>query len=339
MAAATTISGSPISLSIIIPTYNGWRWLERCLASVERHRPASSEILVVDDASTDGTAERVASEFPRIRVIRLAKNRGFCGAANAGLAEARGAIVELLNNDTEVTANWSDAPLATLADPSIAAVAPLVCQLPFRGRIDSAGDRFWPIGVAKKRGEGRLREEAFHSAEDVDSVCACAAFYRASAIRQVGGFPDHYGAYLDDVDLGLRLRLAGRRLRYVPASRVLHWGSRSHAVRSRRITEQVARNSERLYWTNLTAGQLAVYLAPHLAFMLVQMAYKATKGDFAPWFVGKLSVLAEARSLWRTRQAAQRLRRAAAPVASGVREQVVSSAPSGVTPAAVGALT
>src|SRR5690242_7310556 len=89
--------------SIVIPTYNGRDLLARCLASIERHRPdparIPTEIIVVDNGSSDGTSEWLAHAYPAVRVVRLEPNRGFCGAANAGLAASRGAFVQLLNDD------------------------------------------------------------------------------------------------------------------------------------------------------------------------------------------------------------------------------------------------
>lgn len=296
-----------VRLSIVIPTFNNWRLLSRCLQTVALHRPSDCEVIVVDDASPVPIGSLVATHFPDVRVIRRATNGGFCRSANVGLQAARGTIVELLNDDTEVCADWTTRPLAAFADPTVAAVAPLVCKLPHRRRIDSAGDHYFPIGIAKKRGENRPVEHPYDRPGEVLTASASSAFYRRSAILAAGGFPEHFGAYLDDVDLGLKLRLAGHRCVFEPASRVMHWVSRSHPTGSRRIQQQVSRNSEFLFWENTTARQLAWLAAPHLVFLLVQLAYKAMRGDFGPWFAGKCAALADIRQLLARRRFAQGL--------------------------------
>lgn len=294
-------------LSIVIPTFNGVALLRRCLQTVERYRPADSEVIVVDDGSTDSTSDQVRLHFPTVRLVRLAGNSGFCRAANAGLEAANGRFVELLNNDTEVCAEWADAALAEFADPTVGAVAPLVCKLPYRRRIDSAGDRYYWYGRAKKRGEGQPRSAPFDQPAEVFAASASSAFYRTDLLRKIGGFPEHFGAYLDDVDVGFRIRLAGYRCVFCPPSRVLHWVSRSHSIKSRRLLQQISRNSERVFWANLRPGQLAWRAAPHLAFVLIELAYKSLRGDFSPWFAGKCAVLSELPRLWRQRRVAQSL--------------------------------
>lgn len=302
-----------LKLSIVIPTYNNYRLLQRCLRTVALHRPADTETIVVDDGSIEDIRELAAAEFPDVRVLRQTSNGGFCKAANTGLRAATGDIVELLNNDTEVCPGWTDKPLEAFADAKVGAVAPLVCKLPLRHRIDSAGDVYYWIGVAKKRGENQFAEAPFDRPVEVFTASASSAFYRREALLAVGGFPEHFGAYLDDVDLGFRLRLAGYKCLFEPESRVLHWVSRSHPTRSRRIQQQVSRNSEWVFWTNLTNRQLAMLAVPHLAFVLVQLAYKTVRGEFGPWFAGKCAAMGELPTVIDRRRHAQSLCRAGVP--------------------------
>lgn len=295
-----------VTVSIVIPTYNNRTLLQRCLATVMRHRTADSEVIVVDDGSTDSTAEMVRSRWPEVRLLQQ-PNRGFCAAANQGLRHSRGTFVELLNNDTEVTAGWLQAALPAFDDPTVASVAPLVRKLPYRATIDSAGDQYYWFGMAKKRGEGRPFAPPYDRPVEVFGASASSAFYRREALDKVGGFPEYFGAYLDDIDLGFRLRLAGYRCLFVPDSVVYHWVSRSYAIQSPRMKRQVALNSERVFWTNLTTGQLLMHVAPHLAYVLAQLAYKTVRGDFGPWFAGKCAALAEIPTLLKYRKQAQGL--------------------------------
>jgi GT2 family glycosyltransferase len=150
-------------LSVIIPSHCRADLLALCLRSVARHAPPDCEILVVDDASPGGVVSQMAAAFAGVRVVRLPRRSGFCVAANAGIAAASARVVELLNDDTEVTAGWAEAALRWFADPRVAAVAPLVLQNDpdrrARGlppRIDSAGDEYDRGGFARKRGRGAI---------------------------------------------------------------------------------------------------------------------------------------------------------------------------------------
>ncbi len=169
--------------SVVIPTYNGRELLDRCLASIARHRPAdrdrSIEVIVSDDGSNDGTAEWLASAYSEVRLVRVERNQGFCAAANRGIAMARGRFIQLLNNDTEVGAGWIEAGLAPFADATVGSVAPLVLVRSEPGRVDSAGrfvrptrlanqTRTWPAGA---RFAARPVEEVF-------GASGSSAFYR-----------------------------------------------------------------------------------------------------------------------------------------------------------------
>src|SRR5262249_14277562 len=182
-------------LPILIPSYRRPDLLALCLASVHRHAPPDAEILVVDDASALGVISATAGRFGGVRVLRLRRRGGFCAAVNAGLAAATGDIVELLNDDTEVTPLWADAALAWFADPDVRAVAPLVLWGPHGERIDSAGDRYFVGGVAAKRGHGQPVSAAPTQAVPIFGASGAAAFYRRDALLRLGGFPTHFGAY------------------------------------------------------------------------------------------------------------------------------------------------
>src|SRR5579862_8304165 len=102
-----------VSLSIVIPSHSRVDLLRLCLASLERHAPSPTEIIVVDDGSAGSAVSIAASEFAKVACIRLPRRRGFCIAANAGIRAARAPVVELLNDDTEVTAGWATAAFAS----------------------------------------------------------------------------------------------------------------------------------------------------------------------------------------------------------------------------------
>jgi GT2 family glycosyltransferase len=293
----------PGPLSIVIPSHHRADLLANCLATVQRHVPVGTEVLVVDDGSPDAVVSRVASAA-RVRVLRLPQQRGFCVAANEGLRHVSGTFVELLNDDTEVSAGWAEAALAVFADPVVAAVAPLVLQGPARNgtpRIDSAGDRYFLGGVAGKRCHGaELRPDDLRPAR-VFGASASSAFYRREVVLQVGAFPESFGAYFEDVDLSFRLHRAGYDLRFEPASRVWHHGAASHGPPRRRLLEQQSRNEELVFWRNLPARTLLRALPQHLAVVTAKAARRWREGTLRPFLTGRLRVLAELPELVRHR--------------------------------------
>ncbi len=170
------------ALSVVIPSHNRADLLRLCLASVQRYAPAGAEVLVIDDASPDGAVSATARAFAGIRVLQLEKQSGFCVAANVGLQTATNPIVELLNDDTEVEPGWADAALKWFADPTVAAVAPLVLRRSDDGSpcIDSAGDRYYLGGIAGKRGHGSGVAAEYLQARPVFGASASSAFIAAT---------------------------------------------------------------------------------------------------------------------------------------------------------------
>ena len=282
--------------SVVIPTYNGLPLLEVCLASVERHLPGGLdvEVLVADDGSTDGTASWLAERYPWVRLVRMEVNGGFCAAANAGLAAARGEFVQLLNNDTEVTAGWVEAGLAPFADPTVGSVAPLVLVRSDPSRVDSAGDSYALIGWPSKRGHGQAASAWLERpAERVFGASGSSAFYRASALRRVGTYDPSFGSYYEDVDLAFRLRWAGYTCVFTPRSRVLHEVSASYDHARPALQRRMSRNGEVLFWTDLPAGWLLLAVLPHLGFVLSQLVWRLLRGRARPFLLGKLDALRE----------------------------------------------
>jgi GT2 family glycosyltransferase len=291
----------------VIPTYNGLRWLEPCLASIARYTPPGFplEVIVADDASTDGTANWIADAHPDVRVVRLERNLGFCGAANAGIWASTGAFIQLLNNDAEVTAGWLEAGLAPFADPRVGSVAPLVLIRADPQRVDSAGDRYAAFGWPSKRGHGQSAAVwRNHPPDQVFGASGSSAFYRAEVLRSIGGFDPSFGSYYEDVDLAFRLRWAGYDCRFAPECRILHEVSASYDHARPELQRRMARNAEILFWSNLPAFWLLAAAAPHLGFVIAQACARLIQGRHRPFLLGKLDALRQ----WRTLGPRRRVR-------------------------------
>ena len=274
----------------MIPSHRHADLLTACLTAMTRHAPAGTEIVVVDDASAGHAISRVAEAFG-VRCQRLERPGGFCVAVNAGLAVARGDVVELLNDDTEVQAGWADAALPWFADPEVVAVAPLVLQHGST-RIDTAGDDYHPGGYATKRGHGLPWADApagLRVAGPVWGVSAAAGFYRRSALEAIGGFPADFGAYFEDVDVAHRLRKAGGRVWYEPASVVWHHVSASYGrVPSRRTLEAQSCNEERVWWRNTPRAERLRRLPLHVAVLAGKALRRQGEGTLGPWLAGRV---------------------------------------------------
>jgi GT2 family glycosyltransferase len=312
-------------LSIVIPTRQRSDLLHACLSSVSRHAPLRTEILVIDDASPRYCGTETALKFSGVQVLRLPRRRGFCAAANVGIAAARGEIVELLNDDVEVLEGWADAALACFTDPWVGAVAPLVLRWPDGRRVDSAGDRYFLGGVAGKRGHGQPLGPAYLRPRKVFGASASSAFYRRSALLHVGTFPECFGAYFEDVDLAFRLQRAGYHACFAPDSRVLHRVGGSHGKRGRRLAEQQSCNEERVFWRNLPWPTLAQALPLHLAVLAGKAWRRWQEGKLTPFLCGRLRLLGEIPALLRHRRLLKELGPGRAPNLWQVETQLIEA--------------
>ena len=206
-----------MTASVVVPNFNGRRWLPGCLDSLAAQTLAPAEVVVVDNGSSDGSAA-LASERPGVRVLQLSRNLGFAAAANRGIAATDADGVALVNTDVVLAPDWLERMVAALSSaPDVGAVACKMVDLDDPTVLYDAGDVLRRDGVCEQRGRFERDEGRFDEPGEVFAACAGAALYRRGAVLDVGGFDERFFLYLEDVDLGLRLRLAGWRCRYEPA--------------------------------------------------------------------------------------------------------------------------
>jgi GT2 family glycosyltransferase len=218
-------SASP-RISIVIPNFNGAAYLEKCLASLKLQTYAPLEILVVENASTDGSADVIRHAAPDAQILHQSRNLGFAGGANAGILHARGEWIAILNNDTEASAAWlAECAAAIERHPEAAFLACRISDISRRNIIYSAGDCILRAGIGYRRGQQLQDCEGYGEEIEIFSACGCAALYRKSALKDTGGYDDHFFAYCEDVDLGLRLQAAGYCGYYIPRAEVFHYGA------------------------------------------------------------------------------------------------------------------
>jgi GT2 family glycosyltransferase len=230
-------------VSVVIPNWNGRAWLPDCLRALAAQDRPEVEVIVVDNGSDDGSLEYLGSGHPDITVLALHRNAGFAHAANLGIDAARSELVALVNTDVVLASDWLRRMADVLAsDPGAASVACKMLALDDRGRVYDAGDILRRDGACEQRGRFERDDGRWDSPGEVFGACAGAALYRRAAWRAVGGFDERYFAYLEDVDLALRLGLAGWRCRYEPVV-ALHAGEGSSRLLARGHQYFVPRNT------------------------------------------------------------------------------------------------
>jgi GT2 family glycosyltransferase len=224
-------SVAAVDVAVVIPNYNGAGWLPGVLASVAAQTTPAAEVLVVDDGSTDGSLALLAERFPDVRVLALGANGGFARAANTGIAGVSAEAVALVNTDVVLAPDWLERAVAALAGaPRAAAVATKLVDLDDPALLYDAGDVLRRDGACEQRGRFEHDTGRYDVPGEVFSACAGAALYRRAAVLGAGGFEQRFGTYLEDVDLGLRLRLAGWRCRWEPRAVARHAGGGSSAA-------------------------------------------------------------------------------------------------------------
>ncbi|MDR3698016.1 MAG: glycosyltransferase family 2 protein [Candidatus Sulfopaludibacter sp.] len=227
---------------MVVVNWNRKELLRSCLLSLQRQNGISFETIVIDNGSTDGSADLAETEFGA-RVIRNAENRGFCAANNQGIACARGEFIALLNNDAEAEPGWLAALHAACSrapDVGMAASKVLVWEEP--SRIDKVGHLIFPDGQNRGRGSGAKDCGQFDREEEVLWPDGCAALYRKSMLDRIGGFDEDFFAYGDDAELGLRARIAGWKCIYTPLAVVRHHRGSTMGKGSPRRLELIERN-------------------------------------------------------------------------------------------------
>ncbi|MBK9748139.1 MAG: glycosyltransferase family 2 protein [Chloroflexi bacterium] len=213
----------PVTLSIVIPNWNGARFLPVCLEALRQQTHPALEVLIVDNASSDGSQDLIQREYPWVKLIELPTNTGFTGACNTGMRAATGEIVALLNNDTEVDPEWAAAVVDAFArHPEVGSVASKMLLFEKRDHIHTTGDFFTTDGRAGNRGVWQKDEGQFDREEYVFSACGGSSAYRRVMLDQIGLLDDDFFFSGEDVDLGWRVNLSGWRCLYTPAAIVYH---------------------------------------------------------------------------------------------------------------------
>ena len=252
----TEMQFSDCKVNIIIPNWNGMHWLPGCLKALAQQTFRHYDITIIDNGSTDESAQWITQNHPEIRLLCNQTNIGFAPAVNQGIRATGAEYVVLLNTDTEPKPDWLEQLVEAIkqAPEHIGGVASKMLLFSDESRIENAGDLFSWCGETIKRGYGD-DAAGYSSPCEVFSICAGAAIYRRACLEDTGYFDERFFAYLEDVDIGMRARIRGWSFIYEPKARILHHGHAS-GLKKAGYVRLVARNRLMLFFKNIPASML-----------------------------------------------------------------------------------
>jgi GT2 family glycosyltransferase len=308
---------APPRVAVVIVNTNEGTHLPRALEALRAQSRPVDRVVVVDNGSTDGSPAMIEEDHPEVDLLRLGRNAGHAAACNAGVRATDDCDwAVLLDADAFPEPRWLESLLrAAEAHPDCASFGSLLMSASAPDELDGAGDAYHVAGLAWRVGRGSKLEAVplARTAHEVFSACAAAAMYRRDAYLAVGGFDESYFVYLDDIDLGFRLRLAGHRAWHVPEAVALHMGSATVGSESDLAIYHSHRN---LVWTwvkNMPAGLVLMYLPAHVLANALGVLGYARQGRGGVVLRAKLDALRALPRVLRARREIQSRRAASAP--------------------------
>lgn len=239
-------------VTVAIPNYNNKELLNNLLISLKKSISLSN-VIIVDNASQDGSVDLIKEKYPQITLIENNTNKGFACAVNQAIKLVKTKYVFLLNNDTLIEENTINNLLKTInISPDIFSVSSKMIQYHHKELLDDAGDEYTILGWSKRRGYGKNVSKYVYD-EEVFSACAGAALYRMSVFSDIGYFDENFESYVEDMDLSFRARLQGYKSYYSSKALVYHYGSATTGSRYNKFKVKIsARNNIYLIHKNMS---------------------------------------------------------------------------------------
>ncbi len=288
---------------IVIPNWNGRHMLEICLPSLYNQRFDNFTVIVVDNGSTDGSADYLRNNYPQVEVIELQENCGFSAAVNRGIEAGRREWVLLLNNDIEMAPNClGHLSLQAASEPQIRMFALKMLSYADRTVLDGAGDGVLRGGVGYRLGTMEPDSGKYNLKREVFGACAGAALYHRTLFNRVGLFDEEFFAYLEDVDFNLRAVRAGIRCCYVPEAVVYHMGSATSGSKINKLTVRLTtRNNIFVICKNYSLSMLVRFFLPLLVYQFFWLVFVIKKGQLIGYISGIVEAIPRVAAMVRKR--------------------------------------
>ncbi len=301
------------SVTVIVVVHGG-EHVVRCLECLAAQSLPPARIILLDTASPDDAVtacRRAIAADPRLAgradVRPLGANLGFAAACNIGLALADTPLVALLNPDAFAEPDWlARLVAAATAHPAVAAFGSRQMLAGHSDVLDGLGDHYHLAGLAWRGGHGRRLHPADLEGREIFSACAAAALYRRDAVLDVGGFDEDFFCYMEDVDLGFRLRLAGHAARSVPDAVVHHVGAGSSRGDGGRTAAYFGhRNRVWTHVANMPAPLLAASLPLHCVLTILAGVLLTARGHGGEFVRATAAAVGGLPAAWRKRRRVQ----------------------------------
>ena len=274
-------NGEGADAAVLIVNYNSGGMLRRCLDALGRQTLRGFELIVVDNASSDGSADGIEARYPGVVLVQAGRNAGFAEGNNIALRHVKRARwIVLLNPDAFAEPQWLDRFVAAArARPEFTFFGCRMVLADDPQVLDGTGDVYHVSGASWRRDHGNGTGQAVSDPGEIFGPCAAAALYSRAALAEVGGFDESYFCYHEDVDLAFRLRLRGHRCWYVPEAVVHHVSSGIAGKRSAFATYHGHRNLVWTYVKDMPALLFWSFLPLHLALNVASIAVCAARGQ------------------------------------------------------------
>lgn len=238
-------------VTVVIPNYNHKELLNNLLISLS-DSISLNQVIIVDNASSDGSVNFIKENYPEILLIENDSNKGFACAVNQGIKLVNTDFVFLLNNDTVVEKDTIANLIETInISPKIFSVSSRMVQYHNKSLLDDVGDEYTIMGWSKRRGYNKDITNYLED-EEVFSACAGAALYRKTVFDEIGYFDENFESYVEDMDLSFRARLNGYKSYYSSNAVVYHYGSATTGSRYNKFKVNIsARNNIYLIYKNM----------------------------------------------------------------------------------------